>query len=174
MKVLVVEDHPDIAQSLVNALTDLRLAAEVAATGNDADERLRTEKYGLVVLDLSLPGLDGIELLRRLRAFDRHTPVLVLTARGSIDDRVRGLQSGADDYLTKPFDLREFEARVSALLRRVGGGSLQAGRLQFDSTNRAFAIDGVPLELTPRESAVLEALIARLGRVVAKEVLFDK
>jgi two-component system response regulator TctD len=175
MRILLVEDHVELCRTLCKALQDARLAVEVAADGGDADSLLCTQEYALVILDLTLPRMDGLEVLRRLRARGSKTPVLILTARGGLDDRVQGLNLGADDYLAKPFELVELEARVKALLRRSQGNDavvLQCGALHFDTVSRRFSLAGKPLNLTPREYAVLEALISRTGRVVPKEKLF--
>jgi two-component system response regulator TctD len=144
--------------------------------GDHADHALLTQPYDLVILDLSLPGLDGLEVLRRLRGRGNGVPVLVLTARGSTEERVIGLNLGADDYLVKPFELSELEARVKALLRRGSGRAptVRVGQLEIDTSSRLVSLDGRPLALTPRELAVLEALVARLGRPVARELLFEK
>lgn len=175
MRILLVEDHVELSRTLCKALQDVRLAVEVASDGADADSLLCTQEYALVILDLTLPRMDGLEVLRRLRARGSKTPVLILTARGGLHDRVQGLNLGADDYLAKPFELVELEARVKALLRRSQGNDavvLQCGVLAFDTVSRMFSLGGKPLSLTPREYAVLEALITRAGRVVPKEKLF--
>src|SRR5262249_52430642 len=122
-------------------------------------------------------GMDGLEVLKRMRQRGTRTPVLVLTARTTLDDRVKGLNLGADDYLAKPFELAELEARLNALIRRSQGGgssSLVLGRLEYESAGRMFRLDGKPLVLRPREHAVLEVLMLRTGRAVSKEALFEK
>jgi DNA-binding response OmpR family regulator len=125
-----------------------------------------------VVLDLTLPGLDGLELLSRLRDDDNRTPVLVLTARGAVGDRIVGLNAGADDYLAKPFDLDELVARLQALTRRVGrDGDLRCGLLRYDAATGAFYCGAVPLELSPREGELLKSLMGSVDRVVPKEKL---
>lgn len=178
MRLLLVEDHADLAEWVARALRNAGYVVEVLQRGDHADLALVTQVYDLVVLDLSLPGMDGLEVLRRLRERQRGvpTPVLVLTARGTTDERVKGLNMGADDYLAKPFDLAELEARIKALLRRSGNQAPQVrvGRLVFDTTTRLAAVDGAALSLTPRELAVLEALLSRQGRPVAREALFEK
>jgi len=180
MRILLVEDHTELQHWLAKALRDAHLTVECAADGADADALLHTQEYALVILDLTLPRMDGLEVLRRLRArggVRGKTPVLILTARGGLEDRVQGLNLGADDYLPKPFDLAELEARVKALLRRsVGNEALvqQCGALSFDTITRMFSYHGATLALTPREHAVLEALISRNGRAVSKEKLFDE
>ncbi len=178
MRLLLVEDHAELAEWVAKALRHAGYVLDVLERGDHAELALRTQRYDLVILDLSLPGLDGLEVLRRLRAREQGapTPVLVLTARGSTEDRVRGLNLGADDYLPKPFDLAELEARIKALLRRSGNlaPTVRIGRLEFDTTTRLASVEGRPLALTPRELAVLEALLSRIGRPVAREALFEK
>ena len=176
MRVLLVEDHPDLARWLAAWLTQSGFVVEHMERGDDADLALTTNRYDVVVLDLSLPGLDGLDVLRRLRDRGDATPVLVLTARGSKDDRVHGLNLGADDYLPKPFELDELEARLRALLRRSNSQTprLKIGRLVLDTRDREVSLDGRPIALTPRELAVLEALAARLGRPVARETVFNR
>lgn len=180
MRILLVEDHLELSRTLSKALGELRLSVECAMNGADADALLHTQEYALVILDLTLPKMDGLEVLRRLRARSGargQTPVLILTARGGLNERVQGLNLGADDYLAKPFELSELEARVKALLRRTHGNDAVVqgcGALQFDTVSRIFAYSGQPLALTPREYAVLEALISRAGRAVSKEKLFDE
>ena len=177
MRILLVEDHAELARWLARALHDAHLSVECAANGADADSLLHTQQYALVILDLTLPKMDGLEVLKRLRARGSKTPVLILTARGGLNERVQGLNLGADDYLAKPFELAELEARVKALLRRSQGNEhvvLQCGALAFDTVSRMFVYGDAALALTPREHAVLEALIPRAGRVVPKEKLFDE
>jgi two-component system, OmpR family, response regulator TctD len=180
MRILLVEDHTELAHWLSKALRDARLNVEWASNGADADAMLHTQDYALVILDLTLPRMDGLDVLRRLRARGGargRTPVLILTARGGLEERVQGLNLGADDYLAKPFELAELEARVKALLRRSIGSEIlvhQCGALSFDTVSRMFAYGGVPLSLTKREHAVLEALISRPGCAVSKEKLFDE
>lgn len=181
MRLLLVEDHAELSQWVSKALRQAGYVLDVLDVldrGDHADHALHTEHYDLVILDLSLPGLDGLEVLRRLRQREKGvpTPVLVLTARGATEERVRGLNTGADDYLTKPFDLSELEARIKALLRRSGNlvPKVRIGQLEFDTTTRLASIGDQPLALTPRELAVLEVLLSRSGRPVAREALFEK
>jgi len=178
MRLLLVEDHAELSQWVNKALRQAGYVLDVLDRGDHADHALHTEHYDLVILDLSLPGLDGLEVLRRLRQREKGvpTPVLVLTARGATEERVRGLNTGADDYLTKPFDLSELEARIKALLRRSGNlvPKVRIGQLEFDTTTRLASIGEQPLALTPRELAVLEVLLSRSGRPVAREALFEK
>jgi two-component system response regulator TctD len=181
MRILLVEDHVELSHWVARALREAHLTVECAANGADADSLLHTQEYALVILDLTLPKMDGLDVLRRLRArggSKGRTPVLVLTARGELEDRVQGLNLGADDYLAKPFELAELEARVKALLRRSRGGAevlvYELGGLCFDTVARSFRYGGEPVALTPREHAVLEALITRPGRAVPKDKLFDE
>jgi two-component system response regulator TctD len=177
MKMLLVEDHVELGRWVARALEDNRFSVERALNGADADALLAVHAYDLVILDLSLPKVDGLEVLRRLRARGSRTPVLVLTARAELDDRVRGLNLGADDYLAKPFELAELEARVKALLRRSRADAsieVSCGDLSFDTVTRAFRVGGAILPLTRREHAVLEALILRAGKAVPKEALFEQ
>ncbi|WP_194722489.1 response regulator [Noviherbaspirillum malthae] len=177
MRILLVEDHAELSRWISKALQDARLTVECAMDGADADALLHTQEYALVILDLTLPRMDGLEVLKRLRARGSKTPVLVLTARGGLSERVQGLNLGADDYLPKPFELAELEARVKALLRRSQGNeavTLTCGALSFDTVSRMFTYGGAPLALTPREHAVLEVLLTRAGRAVSKEKLFDE
>lgn len=175
MRILLVEDHLELAGLISKALQAIRLQVEHVATGNAADSLLLTQDYALLILDLSLPDLDGMEVLKRLRQRHSSCPVLILTARGSLQDKVAGLNAGADDYLAKPFDLAELEARVKALLRRgqqQESVHLQCGDLQFDTLSRQFFYAGQVLSLTPREYAVLEMLISKPGQAIAKDKLY--
>ncbi|MDO8787478.1 MAG: response regulator [Sulfuritalea sp.] len=176
MRLLLVEDHPEIAEWVSKALVQAGYVVDHLIRGDHADQALTTEPYDLVILDLSLPKMDGLEVLRRLRVRGAMVPVLILTARGATEDRVRGLNLGADDYLSKPFELEELEARIKALLRRSSGHTplLRIGRLDYDTTTRQVGVEGRPLALTPRELAVFEVLAARLGKPVSRETLFEK
>ena len=177
MRILLVEDDAVLATALSRALRQAAYAVDVIDSGNEADRILRTDVYDLVVLDLGLPGLDGLEVLRRLRDRRSRVPVLALTARDALEDRVTGLDLGADDYLTKPFDLPEFEARVRALIRRghynAAAARVVHGRLSLDTAGRRLYCDEEPIELSLRELAVAEILILRAGRVVSKEQMVD-
>lgn len=174
MRILLVEDHPQLAESVVQALKGAGWTVDLLQDGVAADLALASEEYALAILDVGLPRMDGFEVLARLRGLGKTLPVLMLTARGEVKDRVHGLNLGADDYLAKPFELSELEARVKALLRRsvLGGEQLQrCGALVYDLGTRRFSLDEQPLTLTSREQAVLEAMIARPGRVMSKEQL---
>ena len=151
-------------------------AVDHAPDGVTADDALRQYPYSLVILDLGLPKLDGIEVLKRLRQRDSSVPVLVLTARDALTDRIAGLDAGADDYLVKPFDLPEFEARVRALLRRRQtsiAGRIRIGDLIVDATGRSAYFGDIRVELSSREFGVLETLARRAGRVVSKDQLLE-
>ena len=171
MRILVVEDDPLLAESLVRALQQQGYGVGHARRGQDADTALRTHHFDLLLLDIGLPDVDGFEVLRRLRARSDATPVLVVTAREAVDERVHGLDLGADDYLTKPFSLSELEARVRALLRRAKpalAARIVVGGLTVDSAARRAKIDGCAVELTAREWALLELFLARPGHALSK------
>jgi len=177
MRILVVEDDEVLAAALTRALTQSAYAVDHVADGEHANLALATDSYDLVVLDLALPRVDGMRVLKRLRDRRSRIPVLVLSARDALEDRVAGLDEGADDYLTKPFDLPEFEARVRALMRRGqyhAGSSLTHGRLRLDLAARRVFHDDQPIELSARELGVIELLMSRQGRVVTKEQLVDR
>lgn len=175
MRILLVEDDKVLADALSRALVQSAYAVDIAATGEEADRALALGIYDLVILDIGLPGLSGLEVLRRLRARKVTTPVLMLTALDALEDRVRGLDLGADDYLAKPFDLVELEARVRALLRRSTNSTpwLEHGEVRLDTVGRRVYHGRQPLELSPRELAVLELLLMRAGRVVSKEQMVN-
>lgn len=176
MRILLVEDHPELSDWLSRALRQAGYVVDIAERGDHAEHFLLTGDYDGVLLDLSLPGRDGLEVLRGLRSRGLKVPVLVLTARGSVEDRIAGLNLGADDYLPKPFALGELEARLKALLRRSSGLTpvVRVGELVFDTVSRLPTVRGQPLSLTPRELAVLEALLGRIGRPVSREALCQK
>jgi two-component system OmpR family response regulator len=176
MRILIVEDDAALADGLSRALRQEMYAVDVVNSGVAADSVLGYQPYDLVVLDLGLPGIDGFEVLRRMRARNSHIPVLVLTARDAVEDRVTGLDLGADDYLTKPFELPELEARIRALIRRGQcgtGATLTLGRVSYDSVGRRVLVDDAAVELSARELGVLETLLLRAGRVVSKEGLVE-
>lgn len=176
MRILLVEDNRSLSEWLARVLQGERYAVECAYDGEDANLRLRSQSYDLVILDLALPGMAGEEVLRRLRKRDDNTPVLILTARDTMESRVGGLDSGADDYMAKPFEVAELEARIRVLLRRRANHRnpvLRCGNLAFDSNTGEFSVDQSPLPLTPREHAVLEALLMKPGRTVTKHALAE-
>ncbi len=171
MRVLVVEDDALLAEGLVNVLSRAGHAVDHTASGKYADALLSRESFDLVVLDVGLPDVDGFEVLRRLRQRSSAANVLVLTARDAIEDRVHGLDIGADDYLTKPFSVGEFEARARALLRRASPPELSRsiGGITVNVAAKRMSVDGRPVELTSREWALLELFLARPGRVLSKD-----
>src|SRR5690348_8536857 len=176
MRLLIVEDNEELAELLAKGLKTAGYECDVLSTVEDARAVLATTFYAALILDLGLPDGDGLDLLREIRQRDDPIPVLVLTARGGLQDRVTGLRSGADDYLVKPFALEELVARLEALLRRPGqllGRSLQVANLTFDTEGRQAFIDDKPQVLSSRETAVLELLMRRKDRVVSKKLVED-
>ncbi|HSD21829.1 MAG TPA: response regulator [Anaeromyxobacter sp.] len=177
MRLLIVEDNLELGRSIESAFRGKGHAVDRVETGDDADSVLRMHEYDLVILDLGLPDMDGLDVLRRLRRRRSRVPVLVLTARDALQDRVQGLNLGADDYLGKPFALAELEARAGALIRRGVGGEAAVivhGRLSLDTGARLARVDGAPFELPRRELNLLEVLLVHRGQVVAKQALHDK
>lgn len=177
MRILIVEDDLVLADGLKSSLTQSGYAVDLMTSGTDADGVLAYQTFDLVLLDLGLPKLSGFEVLKRLRGRGSKMPVLILTANDDIDNRVKGLDLGADDYLSKPFNLAELEARVRALIRRgQAGGSaiISVGKLQLDTTSRAAAYNDASLNLSARELAVLEILMLKAGKVVNKEQMLEK
>ncbi|PJG57554.1 transcriptional regulator TctD [Aeromonas cavernicola] len=175
MRLLLAEDNHELADWLSRALTRAGFAVDWVADGAKADHLLRHEHYALAVLDIEMPQLDGLAVLSRLRRRGQGLPVLLLTARGTVEARISGLNAGADDYLAKPFDLGELDARLRALLRRCehGGTELRLGQLTRHPDGY-FMVANTPLALTPRELALLTALMYRQGRPVAKGQLFEQ
>jgi two-component system, OmpR family, response regulator TctD len=176
MRILLVEDTADVAEAIISRLSRIGHTVDWQTDGQAAAGVI-TDNYDLVILDVMLPKLDGFSLLKHLRDKGSNTRVLMLTACAEIDERVRALDLGADDYLTKPFDFRELEARVRVLLRRSGGEStnlLILANLSIDRKSRTATLDGAPLELTRREITLLEILVSRPGRIFGKEELIDR
>ena len=175
MNILLVEDNAALQASLSRALERRGFRVRVCERGDQALHAWDAHDPDVVLLDLSLPGLDGLEVLSQARKAGRKTPVMILTARGTVGDRVLGLSTGADDYLAKPFDLDELEARLRALRRRFSAAEPAQAYcgLQVDPESGAVMRHGQPLELAGREAAMLRALLARAGQAVAKERLFD-
>jgi DNA-binding response OmpR family regulator len=176
MRILIVEDEAAFANLLAGALGRASYVTEVVGRGDVAIERLRGEVYDALVLDLSLPGCDGLEVLRQVRATKNPIPALVLTARGAVEDRITGLYSGADDYLAKPCDLDEVVARVHALVRRAGSrpGVVQVGDLTLDALARDARRGGRRLDLTDREFALLETLARSAGTALTRMQLLER
>lgn len=177
MRLLLVEDDGTLATTLQRALREEGYAVDWLSDGEIADEILATQDYDLVILDISLPGLDGLGVLKHLRERGSKTPVLVLTARDRLDDRVTGLDLGADDYMTKPFELAELEARVRALIRRSEGepaSEIVHGLLRFDTVGRRVTVNGEVVDLRNREICLLEILLRHAGQVVSKERIADQ
>jgi two-component system OmpR family response regulator len=177
LRLLVVEDDPAIASFLVKGLKEAGFAVDQAASGGAALEMASSTTYDLAVVDLMLPGLDGLGLIEELRRRRITVPVIILSAKRSVDDRVRGLQAGGDDYLTKPFAFEELLARVQALIRRATGAveptRLVVGDLVLDLVSRKVERGGHALDLRPREYALLEYLMRNPGRVVSKAMILS-
>ena len=175
MRILLAEDDRTIADGLGRSLRQTGYAVDWVTNGADADTALLTGTYDLVILDLGLPRLSGLEVLRRLRKRPSTVPVLILTALDGTSDRVKGLDLGADDYMAKPFELAELEARVRALTRRSTGTApvIHCGALAFDQTDRCALLHGEMLDLSARELGLLEILMLRAGRLVSKDQLVD-
>ncbi len=177
MRILVVEDDPILSSSLVAGLQRMGFSATPSQDGAEASAILAVRSFDAVVLDLGLPGMSGMEVLKKFRSQGANTPVLILTARDSLQDKVSGLRAGADDYLLKPFEFEELEARLHVLLRRTQverTGILEAGGLRLDKVNREAFFQNQPLNLSSRELTVLEQLMTRQGRVVGKDVLVEQ
>lgn len=174
MKLLLIEDEPALSEALTAMLRSKGFAVDPVATLHSADTAVRVSTYDAVLLDLYLPDGDGMDWLRRQRTNGQTTPVIIMTARDQVSDRIAGLQSGADDYVVKPFDVQELLARLGAVMRRTQGSAsswLQVGSLSLDLQGRRAHVDGQDIELTAKEWAVLEKLASRPGRIVNKEVL---
>jgi DNA-binding response OmpR family regulator len=177
MRILLVEDDPLLGDGVSAGLSQAGFAVDWATDGDDAEAALASTPYDAVVLDLGLPKTDGITVIKRLRASKNPTPVLILTARDSIRDRVAGLDAGGDDYLVKPFDLAELQARLRALLRRSKGTidpTLRHGRVTLDPVGQTVLLDSDAVDLSEREYATLQELMVNAGRVLSKAQLEDK
>ena len=176
MRILIAEDDAIIADGLSRSLRQGGYAVDWAPNGMEADTALLTVSYDLLILDLGLPKLSGLDLLKRVRSRNSAIPVLILTAMDGSGDRVKGLDLGADDYMVKPFDLAELEARVRALTRRSAGTTptIQCGALVYDQVGRVAQIAGQNIELSAREIGLLEVLLSRMGRLVSKDQLVDR
>ena len=177
MRILITEDDPALAEALRFTLMQSGYAVDWVKSGAMADRALRDNVFDLLILDLGLPELDGFDVLRRLRRHDDRIRVLILSAREAAEEKVQGLDLGADDYLAKPFSIEELQARVRALLRRrhdQGATVIRAGKLAFNTVERIASIEERPVELSLHETAVLEALLSRLGKVVSKDQLVEQ
>ena len=176
MHLLVIEDERVLCETIVRSLRRLAYSVDHCYDGDKALELLGTERYDLVLLDLNLPGKDGMTVLRTFRQRDRKTPVLILSARSEVKDKVEGLDAGANDYLSKPFHLAELEARIRSLTRRQfiqRDVCLQCGQITYDTKSRIAIVDGVAINLTRKETGVLEYLMLHQGRPISQEELIE-
>jgi two-component system OmpR family response regulator len=176
LRILVVEDNATLANGLAAVLRGSGYAVDIVGDGASAIAVLATERFDLVILDLNLPEHDGLEVLRIMRARQHDASVLILSARGASDERVKGLNLGADDYMAKPFDVGELEARVRALLRRQAGqksATVSFGEVSLDLNSRTFSAAGVAIDIPAREISLLETLFMRAGKVVAKQSIIE-
>lgn len=176
MKILLAEDDSFLAEGLSMVLRDNGYSVDVEPNGLNADSAVGMNQYDLLILDLGLPKLDGLDVLKRIRGRGQTIPILILTARDRLEDRVKGLDLGANDYITKPFELPELEARIRALIRKESWSNhteISFGNLTFNTVSRVAFIEGEPLELTAREVAVLEIFLQRVGATIPKDRLTD-
>jgi DNA-binding response OmpR family regulator len=176
VRVLLVEDHKPLVRALKQGLEEEGFAVDVGTDGEEGDYKARTAEYDVIILDLMLPKLDGLSVLQRWRRDGLKTHVLILTARGTMEDKVRGLDIGADDYLTKPFELEELLARIRALVRRgheVKDPVIRVHDLEIDTSTRTAKRGGQPIHLTPREYALLQFLAFHRGRVVSRSMIWE-
>ncbi len=177
MRILVAEDDQVLADGLARSLRQAGYAVDRVVSGSEADTALTTQNYDLLILDLGLPVMSGLDVLKKLRSRQSTLPVLILTAADSVEQRVRGLDLGADDFMAKPFALNELEARVRALVRRSSGNAanqIVIGELTYDQVGRVAIIGGTSVELSARETGVLEVLLQRAGRLVSKDQIVEK
>jgi len=176
LRILLVEDNLALSQGLSAILRGSGYAVDIVSDGASADAVTSTETFDLVILDLTLPEMDGLDVLRSMRARQNKAAVLILTARGTQEEKIRGLDLGADDYMIKPFDISEFEARVRVLLRRQAGlrsSLVSYGNVSFDLNSRTFSAGGITVDIPARELGLLEILFMRAGKVVAKEAIIQ-
>ena len=176
MRILLAEDDEVLSNGISKALRQFGYTVDSVATGADADVAIATAPFDLAILDLGLPQMEGFEVLKRMRSAGKRFPVLIVTARDGLEDRVSGLDLGADDYMTKPFDLPELEARVRALIRRSYFGAeteIVYGPVSMDIASRSITLSGEAVEFSSRELAVFELLLQRPGKVVSKEQLLE-
>ncbi|KKX31575.1 response regulator transcription factor [Rhizobium sp. LC145] len=174
MRILLVEDNQALAEGLTTILRGSGYVVDAVADGASAEAVAAAEAYDLVILDLNVPEMDGLDVLRSMRARQNKAAVMILTARGTPEERVKGLDLGADDYMIKPFDISEFEARIRVLLRRqawLRSSVVQYGGVTLDLPSRTFSSHGVPLDIPAREVALLELLFMRAGKVVSKDAI---
>ncbi|MBL4671122.1 MAG: response regulator transcription factor [Arenicella sp.] len=172
MRAIIIEDSTEIAECMEHSLADMGITSDTFAKGSEFRQAISIADYDLLVMDLNLPDADGLKLIKEFRVSHAKTPILIVSARTSIDDRVEGLDIGADDYLIKPFDLHEFDARVRALVRRSSEETkpqLILADLVFDQTSRQFKLAEQEMELSPRERAVLEILLRQNCKIISKE-----
>ncbi len=177
MRILIIEDQLKVAQSLQHGLESERFDVTVASTGEDGFFLVSSQVFDLLILDLMLPGRDGLEILRTVRQRGLATPVIILSARDTVEDRIRGLDQGADDYLVKPFDLDELSARIRALMRRHGGRAspvIEHGPLRLDPATHEFFLDGTPVNLSGREFSLLHALLEQPGVPLSRAQLEER
>ena len=177
MRLLLIEDHERFADFVKVSLEKEGFAVDIVLNAGDGEAAFAAVTYDAILLDLGLPDFDGLQLLKAWRSAGNETPVLIITARDGVDDRVIGLNSGGDDYLVKPFAMPELVARIRALLRRPGGALgavMTAGNISFDTTGREVQVDGKTIPISRREMGVLEQLMRRVGHVVPKNVLEDR
>lgn len=176
MHILIIEDEEQLCHSIAEGLRMNGYETDTCLDGNEGLELCMTENYDLILLDLNLPGIDGLEILRQFRAYNSTTPVLILSARGQIQDKVEGLDLGANDYLTKPFHFEELEARIRSLTRRKfiqEDVCLKCGNITFDTRTRKTSVDNTPLSLTRKESALLEYFLLHQGRIISPEEMIE-
>jgi DNA-binding response OmpR family regulator len=177
LRLLVIEDEDRLSGILRSKLGEIGFTVDITASADDASAALELINYDAAVLDLGLPDGDGLAVLTAARGAGKTLPILILTARDAVEDRVAGLNAGADDYLTKPFAMAELVARIKALLRRPGGVlgmTLEAGNVRLDTIGRELSIGGNPVRVSRRELAILEQMMRRFGRIVPKAVLEEK
>lgn len=172
MKILLIEDDAVLTDGLSHTFGKSGYTVIPSSTATYAEHLLSTQDFDLIVLDLGLPDMDGLEFLRKIRQKQIPLPILILTARDDINDRIKGIEEGADDYMVKPFELKELEARIHALIRRCCGGfrhDIAFGRLMLNTRDNQILLDGKPFMLSPREYAILEILLLHAGKVVGKD-----
>lgn len=176
MRLLVIEDYEPLRTALVQGLTEEGFAVDATGDGNEGLWYAQDDAYDVIVLDLMLPGLDGLSILRRIRSEDKRCPVLILTAKDKIENRVQGLNEGADDYLVKPFAFEELLARINALVRRkyqVNSSAIQVGCLTVDLTTKKVTQDGIDIGMTALEFGILQVLALRVGHIVTRSEISD-